>query len=49
MNLTQGLLLLMIGIPVSIVVLGLIGRAMQAEGEKKVEKRKPNWKSDDCQ
>ena len=50
MDLTSGLLLLMIGIPVSIVVLGIIGRAMAAEGKKlEVKKRKPSWKSDDCQ
>jgi len=46
MDLTSGLLLLMIGIPVSIVVLGVIGRAMVAEGKKlEVKKRKPNWKN----
>jgi len=50
MDLTSGLLLLMIGIPVTIVALGVIGRALAAEGKKlEVKKRKPSWKSDDCQ
>ena len=49
MDLTSGLLLLMIGIPVSVVVLGAIGYAMKGEEQKIEKKKKPNWKSDDCQ
>jgi len=52
MDLTHGILLFVIGIPVSVAVFYVIMYAMKKEYENRIkgEKNKqPNWKSDDCQ
>ncbi len=52
MDLAHGILLFVIGIPVSVAVFYMIMYAMKKEYENKIKreyKKKPSWKSDDCQ
>ena len=52
MDLTHGILLFVIGIPVSVAVFYVIMYAMKKEMENRIKKeykKKPSWKSDDCQ
>jgi len=52
MDLTAGIILFVIGIPVSVIVFYTIMYAMKKEYENKIKsekKKESSWRSDDCQ